>query len=32
TGADAGLTALGGSVLLLVGLTLRRRTADAVPC
>jgi LPXTG-motif cell wall-anchored protein len=28
TGADAGLAALGGGVLLLAGLALRRRTAD----
>ncbi len=28
TGADAGLTALGGGVLLLAGVALRRRTAD----
>ena len=28
TGPDAGLTALGGGALLLVGLALRRRTAD----
>jgi LPXTG-motif cell wall-anchored protein len=31
TGADAGLTALGGGALLLAGLALRRRTADGVP-
>jgi LPXTG-motif cell wall-anchored protein len=30
TGADAGLTALGGGALLLAGLALRRRTADGV--
>jgi hypothetical protein len=29
TGPDAGLTALGGGALLLAGLALRRRTADA---
>jgi LPXTG-motif cell wall-anchored protein len=28
TGADAGLTALGGGALLLAGVALRRRTAD----
>jgi LPXTG-motif cell wall-anchored protein len=31
TGAEAGLTALGGGVLVLAGLALRRRTADDVP-
>jgi LPXTG-motif cell wall-anchored protein len=31
TGAEAGLTALGGGVLLLAGMALRRRTADDVP-
>ena len=30
TGTDAGLTALGGGVLLLAGVALRRRTADGV--
>jgi LPXTG-motif cell wall-anchored protein len=31
TGADAGLIAAGGGVLLVAGLALRRRTADGVP-
>lgn len=31
TGADAGLIAAGGGVLLAAGLALRRRTADGVP-
>jgi LPXTG-motif cell wall-anchored protein len=31
TGADAGLLAAGGGVLLAAGLALRRRTADGVP-